>query len=110
MSKLCFSSFATVCGHAAMTASALGPHPAGECWAVWCSAGTRETPPVPATAHVLLRSKGADAAPTINEQILREGLARVAPVRGYQVHRECNTLLATVSHCHAASLEATNML
>lgn len=54
-------------------------------------AGTRDTPPVPATAHVLLRAKpaeGADAAaagPSINEQLLRAGSARVARVRGHQV-------------------------
>ena len=48
---------------------------------------------MPATAHVLLRTKasnGSDTAKaeTINEQLLREGFARVAPVRGHQVHME----------------------
>ncbi len=48
-------------------------------------AGTRETPPVPATAHVLLRPKAATGgdtgAGTLNEQLLREGLARLVPGR-----------------------------
>ena len=53
------------------------------------ASGTRETPPVPATAHVLLRSKatqGGDAGTgTINDKLLREGLARLVPGRSSQV-------------------------
>ena len=53
------------------------------------AAGTRETPPVPATAHVLLRSKGPNGgdagAGTINEQLLRKGLARLVSGRSSQV-------------------------
>jgi hypothetical protein len=84
-----------------MTATALGLDPKGECRAVWCSAGTRDSPPVPATAHVLLRPKGSDTAPTVNEQLLREGLARVAPVRGYQVQRMRKCHWSAIATQHA---------
>lgn len=53
--------------------------------------GTRDTPPVPATAHVVLRPKPAEGAASggnaesINEQLLRAGLARLEKALGYQV-------------------------
>ena len=69
-------------------------------------AGTRETPPVPATAHVLLRpkeAKGGDtSAGTINEQLLREGLARLVPGRSSQVPKALLLLHAS----HPAMLHA----
>lgn len=63
--------------------------------------GSRETPPVPATAHVLLTpapaaSKGSadgggggtGAGKSVNERLLRAGLARLERARGHQVHRQ----------------------
>lgn len=61
--------------------------------------GSRETPPVPATAHVLLTpapsagsadggDDGAGAGESVNERLLRAGLARLERVRGHQVHTQ----------------------
>lgn len=55
---------------------------------------------MPATAHVLLRPKAAKdgdtSAGTLNEQLLREGLARLVPGRGSQVPE--TPLLLHASH------------